>query len=55
MLAVAVNFVSFTDIDEEQTKFSDYNNMKMIINDKAVIKEFFKSLHSRHLTVWKHQ
>ena len=55
MLAVAVNFVSFTDTDEEQTKYSDYSNIKMIINDKAVIKEFFKSLHSRHRTVWKYQ
>ena len=55
MSAVAVNFISFTDTDEEQTKYSDYNNVKMIINNKAVIKEFFKSLHSRHQTVWKHQ
>ena len=47
---IAINFVSFKDIDEEHVLHSKSHNMEIMIRDEAdeVIKEIFKSLLSRY-------
>ena len=49
-LAIAINFVSSIDNDEERVMHSKSDDMQIMINDEAeeVIKNFFDSLKDRY-------